>query len=106
MIFMLNLLHVACKSNFFCVNTFKSFDLHICFDFVAYIGAAGNNDIVKDVVLWRRKKLSALVLVAATATWMLMQVFQFNFLTIISWLAIFLVASVFLYANLCRLLGR
>ncbi|XP_057443710.1 reticulon-like protein B13 [Lotus japonicus] len=66
----------------------------------------GGHGIVKDVVLWRRKKLSALVLVAATATWALMQVFQFNFLTVISWAAIFLVASIFLYANVCRLLGK
>ncbi|KAJ1419101.1 Reticulon [Sesbania bispinosa] len=66
----------------------------------------GSNDIVKDVVLWKRMKLNASILVAATAAWMLMEVYQFNFLTVISWVAIFVVASIFLYANMLKLLGK
>ncbi|XP_061340829.1 reticulon-like protein B13 [Gastrolobium bilobum] len=66
----------------------------------------GNNEIVKDVILWRRKKLSATVLVTATLTWVLMEVWQFNFLTVVSWVAIIVTASMFLYANMLKLLGK
>ncbi|TKY70535.1 Reticulon protein B13 [Spatholobus suberectus] len=65
-----------------------------------------DNDKVKDVVLWRRKKLNITVLVAATAALVLMKVCEFNFLTVISWVAIIVVASIFLYANMLRLLGK
>ncbi|ESW28834.1 hypothetical protein PHAVU_002G021800 [Phaseolus vulgaris] len=65
-----------------------------------------DNGVVKDVVFWRRKKLNAVVIVAATAAWVLMEVFEFNFLAVISWVAILVVASTFLYANMLRLLGK
>ncbi|WVZ10481.1 hypothetical protein V8G54_015011 [Vigna mungo] len=65
-----------------------------------------DDGVVKDVVLWRRKKLNAIVIVVATASWVLMEVFQFNFLTVISWVAMLVVASTFLYANMLRLLGK
>lgn len=61
---------------------------------------------MKDIVLWRRKKLSTSILVAATATWVLMELYQFNFLTLISWFIIFVVSSIFLYANMLRLLSK
>ncbi|WJX55445.1 hypothetical protein P8452_41213 [Trifolium repens] len=60
----------------------------------------GSNDIMKDIVLWRRKKLSTMIIVAATVTWVLMELYQFNFLTLISWLTIFIVASIFIYSNM------
>ncbi|XP_004512216.1 reticulon-like protein B13 [Cicer arietinum] len=66
----------------------------------------GGNEIMKDIVLWRRKKLSTSILVAATATWVLMELYQFNFLTLISWFIIFVVSSIFLYANMLRLLSK
>ncbi|XP_054823272.1 reticulon-like protein B13 isoform X2 [Prosopis cineraria] len=61
---------------------------------------------VKDVALWRRRSLTATILIAATATWMLLQVYQFHFATLFSWLAMFLVASSFLWANTLRLFGK
>jgi reticulon-1 len=64
------------------------------------------NDIMKDIVLWRRKKLSTSILIAATTTWVLMEVYQFNFLTLISWLTIFVVTSIFLYSNMLTLFGK
>jgi hypothetical protein len=54
---------------------------------------------MKDTVLWRRKKLSTMVIAAATVvlvTWVLMEVYQFNFLTLISWITIFFIASIFI----------
>ncbi|AES94765.1 reticulon-like protein [Medicago truncatula] len=58
------------------------------------------------LVLWRRKKLGTIVLIAATTTWVSMEVYQFNFLTLISWLTIFVVTSIFLYSNMLTLFGK
>ncbi|KAM1362227.1 hypothetical protein PS1_027596 [Malus domestica] len=63
-------------------------------------------DTVRDILLWRKKKQSFLVLLTATATWILLDVYQFNFLTVISYVAMFLVTSLFLSGNLLRLLGK
>ncbi|XVF59490.1 hypothetical protein PTKIN_Ptkin07bG0280100 [Pterospermum kingtungense] len=63
-------------------------------------------DTFRDIVLWRRKKVSVTVLLISTATWALLEVYQFNFITIISWLAIFIVSSLFLWGNLLRFLGK
>jgi len=73
-----------------------------------FVAQDGGNDMLKDIVLRRRrKKLSTiLTLVAATATWVLMEVYQFNFLTLISWLTIFVVTSIFLYSNMLTLFGK
>ncbi|KAF5463863.1 hypothetical protein F2P56_013991, partial [Juglans regia] len=63
-------------------------------------------DTLKDIFLWRRKKLSVVVLSVATAIWVLMEVYQFNFITVISWTAMFVVVVLFLWANILRLLGK
>ncbi|EXC24856.1 Reticulon-like protein [Morus notabilis] len=63
-------------------------------------------DIMRDIFLWRKKKQSLLVLVVSTATCVLLEVYQFNFLTVVSWLAMFIVVSLFLWGNLVRLLGK
>ncbi|KAK9030432.1 hypothetical protein V6N11_031859 [Hibiscus sabdariffa] len=63
-------------------------------------------DNFRDIILWRRKKVSATVLLVSTATWTLLQVYQFNFITVVSWLAIFILASLFLWGNILRLLGK
>ncbi|CAN6563038.1 unnamed protein product [Malus baccata var. baccata] len=65
-----------------------------------------NLDTVRDILLWRKKKQSFLVLLTATATWILLDVYQFNFLTVISYVAMFIVTSLFLSGNLLRLLGK
>ncbi|KAK3222871.1 hypothetical protein Dsin_009896 [Dipteronia sinensis] len=64
------------------------------------------SDILRDVVFWRRKNLSLLVLVLATATWVLLDVYQFNSITIVSGAAISIVTLLFLWGNLLRLLGK
>ncbi|KAL4387411.1 hypothetical protein GQ457_09G010240 [Hibiscus cannabinus] len=63
-------------------------------------------DTFRDIILWRRKKVSATVLLVSTATWTLLQVYHFNFITVVSWLAIFFLASLFLWGNILRLLGK
>ncbi|XP_021809441.1 reticulon-like protein B13 [Prunus avium] len=65
-----------------------------------------SSDTLRDIILWRKKRQCLLTLLTATATWVLLQVYQFNFLTLISYLAIFIVASLFLTGNLLRLLGK
>ncbi|XWS33659.1 hypothetical protein CRYUN_Cryun22dG0101500 [Craigia yunnanensis] len=52
-------------------------------------------EIVNDIALWKRKKLSGSLLFTSTATWVLQQVYEYNFLTIASWLAIVIVTSLF-----------
>ncbi|KAM3757179.1 hypothetical protein ACB098_02G168800 [Castanea mollissima] len=40
-----------------------------------------------DIFLWKRKEQSMVVLLISTATWVLLEVYQFSFLTVISWAA-------------------
>ncbi|POO02728.1 Reticulon [Trema orientale] len=61
---------------------------------------------MRDIFLWRKKKLSLLLLLVSTATWVLLQVYQFNLVTLLSWVAMFIVVSLFLWGNLLRLLGK
>ncbi|KAI9391064.1 hypothetical protein POPTR_007G038500v4 [Populus trichocarpa] len=63
-------------------------------------------DTVRDVFLWRRKKLSLLVLLVSTATWVSLDVYQFNLITVASWAAMFAVTSLFLYGNIARFLRK
>ncbi|KAJ6419942.1 hypothetical protein OIU84_029958 [Salix udensis] len=63
-------------------------------------------DTLRDVFLWRRKKLSLLVLLVSTATWVSIDVYQFNFITVSSWAAMFAVTSLFLYGNMLRLFRK
>ncbi|KAL5557125.1 hypothetical protein UlMin_039361 [Ulmus minor] len=64
------------------------------------------SETMEDIFLWRKKKQSILVLLLSTATWVLLEVYQFNFLTVLSWIAMFIVVSTFLLGNLLRLLGK
>ncbi|KAF9611422.1 hypothetical protein IFM89_032091 [Coptis chinensis] len=66
----------------------------------------GNNNIVRDIMLWRKKRVSASILAIATATWVALEVYQFNFLTIASWASMAIVVLLFFWGNLARLLGR
>ncbi|KAF8405131.1 hypothetical protein HHK36_010029 [Tetracentron sinense] len=63
-------------------------------------------DIMRDIFLWRNRKLSLSVLLATTATWVLLEVYQFNFITVFSWVAMSIVAFMFLWGNMHRLLGK
>ncbi|KAM4118000.1 hypothetical protein ACB094_02G167600 [Castanea mollissima] len=60
----------------------------------------------RDIFLWKRKGQSMAVLLISTATWVLLEVYQFSFLTVISWAAMFVVTSMFLWGNILRLLGK
>ncbi|KAE7999547.1 hypothetical protein FH972_003964 [Carpinus fangiana] len=62
--------------------------------------------LIRDIILWRKKKQSVLVLLIATATWVLMEVYHFNFVTVISWVIMFIVVLLFLWANILKLLGK
>ncbi|KAF7112876.1 hypothetical protein RHSIM_RhsimUnG0183100 [Rhododendron simsii] len=67
---------------------------------------ADDCNIVRDVGLWRRKKLSISVLLVATAIWVLLDVYEFNFLTLISWAGMVIATSAFLWGNILRLLNK
>nr|XP_043614300.1 reticulon-like protein B13 [Erigeron canadensis] len=61
---------------------------------------------VKDVIMWRKKRLSVGVMGAATALWMVMEVYGFNFITVASWISIFLFSTLFAWANIYRLIYK
>ncbi|XP_021275024.1 reticulon-like protein B13 [Herrania umbratica] len=63
-------------------------------------------DNIKDVVLWRKKKLSGTLLFMSIAAWLLLQVYQLKFITIASWVAMAIVVALFLWGNVDRHLGH
>ncbi|GMI86440.1 hypothetical protein HRI_002313300 [Hibiscus trionum] len=63
-------------------------------------------EVVNDIALWKRKKISGSLLVSSTATWLLQQVYEYNFLTVASWVVIFVVASLFIWRYVNRFLDR
>ncbi|KFK32722.1 hypothetical protein AALP_AA6G280300 [Arabis alpina] len=67
---------------------------------------APKSDIVEDIYLWRRKKLAFSILSVSTATWVLLNIYGFNYITIVSWIAMAMISTVFLWGNLLRLLSK
>ncbi|CAH2061343.1 unnamed protein product [Thlaspi arvense] len=65
-----------------------------------------SEDIVEDIYLWRRKKLAFSILSISTATWVLLNIYGFNSITILSWTSIAIVSMVFLWGSLLRLLSK
>ncbi|PRQ47834.1 hypothetical protein RchiOBHm_Chr2g0104061 [Rosa chinensis] len=65
-----------------------------------------SSDTVSDIFLWKKKKQSVLVLSIATAIWVLLKVYRFNFLTVISWAAMFIVTSLFVWGNMLRFFNK
>ncbi|XP_065859769.1 reticulon-like protein B5 [Euphorbia lathyris] len=52
-----------------------------------------------DVFLWRNKKLSAIVLGTATVIWVLFELIEYHFLTLMCHISILSLAIMFLYSN-------
>ncbi|XP_030973386.1 reticulon-like protein B13 [Quercus lobata] len=65
-----------------------------------------NSDALRDTFQWKRKEQSMAVLLISTTTWVLLEVYQFSFLTVISWAAMFIVTSMFLWGNILKLLWQ
>ncbi|GMY11687.1 reticulon-like protein B13 [Fagus crenata] len=65
-----------------------------------------SEDKFYNIFLWKRKEQSMLVLLISAATWVLLEVYQFNFITVISWAAMFIITYLFLWGNILRLLGK
>ncbi|GFQ06561.1 reticulon-like protein b13 [Phtheirospermum japonicum] len=61
---------------------------------------------MSDVVLWRRKQLNLIILLVATATWVVMELYQYSFITLFSWVAMAIVACLFFWGNIHRLLKK
>ncbi|XP_042495878.1 reticulon-like protein B13 isoform X2 [Macadamia integrifolia] len=59
-----------------------------------------------DIYLWRKKKMSATILAVSTATWVMLEVYGFNFIPVVCWVAMFIVTSVFLWGNLAKLFHK
>ncbi|XP_047962922.1 reticulon-like protein B13 [Salvia hispanica] len=65
-----------------------------------------NSDILSEIVLWRRKQLNVGILVAATATWIVMDVYHYSFITLLSWVAIALLSCLFFWGSIHRFLKK
>ncbi|KAL8117579.1 reticulon-like protein B13 [Apium graveolens] len=65
-----------------------------------------SSSTVRDVLEWRRIDLSLLVLAVATVFYVVLQVYQFNFIPLVSYAAIFIFSSAFIWGNLLRLFGK
>lgn len=55
--------------------------------------------VAADVFLWRDKKLSAAVLGVATAIWVLFELVEYHFLSLVCHILIFSLAAMFLWSN-------
>ncbi|KAK8996391.1 hypothetical protein V6N11_076627 [Hibiscus sabdariffa] len=58
-------------------------------------------EVVSDIALWKSKKISGSLLVSSAAA-ILQQVYEYNFLTVASWVVIFIVTSLFIWRYLNR----
>ncbi|KAI3945986.1 hypothetical protein MKX01_024742 [Papaver californicum] len=65
-----------------------------------------SNSSWEDILLWKKKKQSLSILTASTLTWVVLQVYQYNFITIASWVFMAILAMMFLFGNCLRLLGK
>lgn len=52
-----------------------------------------------DLLLWRNKKISASVLGGATAVWVLFELLEYHFLTLVCHILILVLAVLFLWSN-------
>ncbi|GER35685.1 reticulon-like protein [Striga asiatica] len=64
------------------------------------------SDLLSDVVLWRRKQLNCAILLAATALWTVMEVYQYSLVTVLSWLAMAAAVCLFFWGSIHRLLKK
>ncbi|XP_050384302.1 reticulon-like protein B13 [Argentina anserina] len=72
----------------------------------SYQSALPGSDTLRDIFLWKKKIQSLLVLLIATATWVLLKVYRFNFLTVTSWAVMFVVTSLFLWGNMLKFFNK
>ncbi|KAG5624007.1 hypothetical protein H5410_009225, partial [Solanum commersonii] len=63
------------------------------------------SDIIRDIILWKRKSYSVVALLAATAIWLAVEVYGLTFIMLFSWIAMFVIAFTFLWGNI-HMLGR
>ncbi|OIV94055.1 hypothetical protein TanjilG_14302 [Lupinus angustifolius] len=59
-----------------------------------------------DVLLWRNKKISATVLGVGTAIWVLFELLEYHFLTLVCHLLIFALAVLFLWSNASAFINK
>ncbi|KAH6810272.1 hypothetical protein C2S51_024034 [Perilla frutescens var. frutescens] len=63
-------------------------------------------DLVSDIVLWRRKRVNVMILSAAAAAWVAMDVYDYHFITLLSWFAIAALACLFFWGSMHRFLKK
>ncbi|KAK1433028.1 hypothetical protein QVD17_09932 [Tagetes erecta] len=61
---------------------------------------------VKDVIMWRKKRVSVGVLASMSVLWVVIEIYGYNFITVASWIAIFLFSSLFVWAYIYRIIYK
>ncbi|GAB2265138.1 Reticulon-like protein [Dionaea muscipula] len=59
-----------------------------------------------DILLWRKKKISAIALGVATAIWVLFELLEYHLLTLVCHILIFSLAILFLWSNATTLINK
>lgn len=59
-----------------------------------------------DLVLWRNKKTSGVVLAGATSIWLLFEVMEYHLLTLVCHCLILSLATLFLWSNACTFINK
>ncbi|XXG65473.1 hypothetical protein AAC387_Pa05g3165 [Persea americana] len=61
---------------------------------------------VADIILWKNKSFSAVILAAVTVIWFLFEVVEYNFVTLVCHISIVILLATFIWCNVASLLGR
>ena len=62
--------------------------------------------VVRDIIMWRRRKVSAVLVAAATVLWVMLEIYRFNFLPLASYTAMGFTTLLFLYGCVLALLRK
>ncbi|XP_068655299.1 reticulon-like protein B13 [Aristolochia californica] len=63
-------------------------------------------DTLRDIFLWRKKILSAEILVVSTLIYGALEIYQYKFLPVVCWVLMTIFSSAFLWVNLLRLVSK
>jgi len=84
--------------------------LHLCsinpYCFGAQFLTFTMNHAAADVLLWRNKKISAGVLIGATAIWVLFELLNYNFLSLVCYAVVLGMLAQFVWTNASGLINR
>ncbi|GAA0148816.1 hypothetical protein Leryth_015101 [Lithospermum erythrorhizon] len=63
-------------------------------------------EFLRDIFLWRRKNMSFTVLLVVTVIWVLLEIYKYNFVTLVCYIGMFFFTSMFFWGNMHRLIKK